>query len=247
MISSRLAGFLKGKDLHYGWVIAATTFLTMLATAGAMGAAGVLIKPLEQEFGWQNSDISAAFALRLVLFGLMGPFAAAFMNHFGVRRVAAFALVTIAAGVAGSLLMTEVRQLVILWGVVVGLGAGWGWARHSPPSESRRRCESPERTVRKSQTCSLAVLSQVARLALHQQKTGSPMLPVIENSVFGPQAHDHDALVYHAWPRLSRTRFLAHCLRLAGLRRHPRFRLGRRFRQMPPRAGASLPPTTPRR
>jgi fucose permease len=56
-----------------------------------MGAPGVLIKPLEREFGWDTSQISSALAIRFVLFGLMGPFAAAFMNRFGLRAVIVFA------------------------------------------------------------------------------------------------------------------------------------------------------------
>ncbi len=110
--------------IHYSWVVAATTFLAMLVTAGAMGAPGVLIEPLQVEFGWSNAEISAAFAVRLVLYGLLGPFAAAFMNYFGVRRVAAFALGLVAAGVLASTFMTSQWQLMLLWGVVVGFGTG---------------------------------------------------------------------------------------------------------------------------
>ena len=109
---------------HYGWVVAAVTFLTMLVTAGAVGAPGVLIGPLQREFGWATADISSALAVRLLLFGLMGPFAAAFMNRFGVRRVASVALTLIAAGILGSFAMTQLWHLVLLWGVVVGFGTG---------------------------------------------------------------------------------------------------------------------------
>lgn len=116
--------FFARRGVHYGWVVAGVTFLTMLVTAGAMGAPGVLIKPLEQEFGWSAAEISTALAVRLLLFGLMGPFAAAFMNQFGLRRVAGVALATIAAGVAGSLFMQETWQLLLLWGVVLGFGTG---------------------------------------------------------------------------------------------------------------------------
>ncbi len=84
---SLLADRFAGRGIHYGWVVAAVTFLTMLVTAGAVGATGVQIRPLQAEFGWDAADISAGFAVRLVLFGLMGPFAAAFMNRFGIRRV----------------------------------------------------------------------------------------------------------------------------------------------------------------
>ncbi|MFO1150555.1 MAG: MFS transporter [Alsobacter sp.] len=119
-----LARALAKRDVHYGWVVVGVTFLVMLATAGAMGAPGVLIEPLQKEFGWSNADISAAMALRLALFGLMAPFAAAFLNRFGVRPVALTALGLIIAGILGSLVMTQLWQLVLLWGVVIGVGTG---------------------------------------------------------------------------------------------------------------------------
>ncbi|WP_159715865.1 MFS transporter, partial [Geminicoccus flavidas] len=124
MLSRALARYLAARDIHYGWVVAATTFLAMLATAGAMGAPGVMIVPLQQEFGWQTADISSALAVRLVLFGLMGPFAAAFMNHYGIRQVVIAALLLILTGLLGSFLMAEIWQLVLLWGVIVGIGTG---------------------------------------------------------------------------------------------------------------------------
>jgi MFS family permease len=123
-VPSALAAALARRHIHYGWVVVGVTFLTMLVTAGAMGAPGVLIVPLEREFGWDNAQISSALALRLLLFGLFGPFAAAFMNRFGLRRVMLCALGLIAAGLVASLAMTRVWQLILLWGVVVGIGTG---------------------------------------------------------------------------------------------------------------------------
>jgi len=51
MISSMLVGGLRRRDIHYGWVVVGVTFLTMLVTAGALGAPGILMVPLEKEFG----------------------------------------------------------------------------------------------------------------------------------------------------------------------------------------------------
>jgi len=124
MTSSRIVSALARRDIHYGWVVVAVTFLTLLVTAGAMGMPGVMIVPLENEFGWSDAQISSALALRILLFGLFGPFAAALMNRFGVRRVIVSALALIAAGLLISLMMTQVWQLVLLWGVVVGIGTG---------------------------------------------------------------------------------------------------------------------------
>jgi MFS family permease len=124
MASSALPAALARRNIHYGWVVVAVTFLTMLVTAAAMGSPGVMIVPLEREFGWENAQISTALALRILLFGLFGPFAAALMNHFGVRRVVVSALTLIAAGFLVSLGMSRVWQLIFLWGVVIGFGTG---------------------------------------------------------------------------------------------------------------------------
>ncbi|MBX4870989.1 MFS transporter [Rhizobium bangladeshense] len=124
MVSTALASSLARRNIHYGWIVVAATFLTMLVTAGAMGAPGVLIKPLQDEFGWETSQISSALAVRLILFGLMGPFAAACMNYFGVRKVIVFALALIGSGFIGSLFMTKLWHLLALWGIVVGFGTG---------------------------------------------------------------------------------------------------------------------------
>ncbi|KQO67751.1 MFS transporter [Methylobacterium sp. Leaf89] len=123
-LSDAVAAGLSRRGVHYGWAVAAVTFLTMLVTAGAVGAPGVLILPLQKEFGWDTATIGSALAVRLVLFGLMGPFAAALMNRYGPRRIVLLALALIAGGLLASLGMTRVWQLVLLWGVVVGIGTG---------------------------------------------------------------------------------------------------------------------------
>jgi sugar phosphate permease len=113
----------RGK-LHYAWVVAAVTFLTLLVAAGLRSTPGVLIVPLEAEFGWSRATISFAVGLNIFLYGLIGPFAAAVMDRFGLRRTMLGALACIAAGVAMTPLMTRPWQLILLWGVVVGVGSG---------------------------------------------------------------------------------------------------------------------------
>src|SRR3954471_3941558 len=96
----------------------------MLVTAGAVGAPGVLMLPLQKEFGWQTAEISSALGVRFMLFGLMAPFAAVLINRYGMRRVVLSALALIVFGLLLSLAMTQVWQLILLWGVVIGLGTG---------------------------------------------------------------------------------------------------------------------------
>jgi MFS family permease len=106
------------------WLVAAVTFVTLLGASGFRSAPGVLIVPLEDEFGWSRTTISAAVSVNLLLFGLSGPFAAAAMNRFGIRRVVLAALGAVAAGSGLTVFMTAAWQLILLWGVVVGTGTG---------------------------------------------------------------------------------------------------------------------------
>jgi MFS family permease len=123
-LSNSLAAAMAARSLYYGWIVAGATFLVMLATAGAMGAPGVIMQPLEKEFGWSSADISSAHALRIALVGLMAPFSGAFINRFGVRPVVTVAVAMICLGVLASMAMSELWQLVALWGVIVGVGTG---------------------------------------------------------------------------------------------------------------------------
>src|ERR1700675_4970647 len=124
MISNWLSAALARRNIHYGWAMVGVTFLTALITAGTVGAPGVFIVPLQTEFGWTTAEISSALSIRFILFGLMAPFAAAFLNRYGLRNVTLSALLVVASGLVMSLAMTKVWQLMLLWGVVVGIGTG---------------------------------------------------------------------------------------------------------------------------
>ncbi|BAY24305.1 major facilitator transporter [Calothrix sp. NIES-2100] len=119
-----LASFLARRSLHYGWLVAGLTFLALLVAAGIRSAPGVLIVPLEQEFGWSRATISLAISINLVLYGLIGPFAATVMERIGIRRTMVFALAFIAIGVGLTTFMSASWQLVLLWGIIVGSGSG---------------------------------------------------------------------------------------------------------------------------
>ena len=110
--------------LHYAWVVAGVTFLVLLVTAGVRATPGILMVPLESEFGWSRTAISGAIAINIALFGLIGPFAASVMSRFGLRRVILCALALLAGAVALSTQMRSEWHLVLIWGLLVGAGTG---------------------------------------------------------------------------------------------------------------------------
>ena len=124
MLAPRLSAWLTARGLHFSWVIAALTFLTMLFMSAALGLPGAMLQPLAREFGWSTGEISSALALRFALFGLMGPFAAVLMERFGLRAVVSVALALVGAGMLLAAFITQLWQLVLLWGLLLGLGSG---------------------------------------------------------------------------------------------------------------------------
>src|ERR1700745_1522882 len=124
MISNWLSATLARRNIHYGWGMVCVTFLAALISAGTVGAPGVFIVPLQREFGWTTAEISSALSIRFILFGLMAPFAAALMNRYGLRNVTLAAQLIVVSALVASLAMTKVWQLMLLWGVVIGIGTG---------------------------------------------------------------------------------------------------------------------------
>ncbi|GAA3391074.1 MFS transporter [Cryptosporangium minutisporangium] len=110
--------------LHRAWLVAGVAFVALVGAAAFRAAPSVLILPLQEEFGWSTADISLAVTVNLVLFGLTAPFAAALIQRLGLRWVTTGALLLVAAGAALTVGMSARWQLVLCWGVLVGLGTG---------------------------------------------------------------------------------------------------------------------------
>ena len=109
---------------HYALVVVAVVFFALLAAAGVRSTPGVLLVPWAVSFHWSRSIISFAAAVGIFLFGLTGPFAAAAMQRFGIRKVVMAALAVMSLSAIASLWMTAPWQLILSWGVVSGIGSG---------------------------------------------------------------------------------------------------------------------------
>src|SRR3954453_19615244 len=122
-----LAPALARRGIHYGWLIVGVIFLSSLGSAALRSMPGVLIRPFEAEYGWDRASITFAVAISLLLFGLAGPFVGRIMDRSGPRAVVLVSVSLMALGALATTLMTEVWQLDLYWGVVVGAGgAGMG-------------------------------------------------------------------------------------------------------------------------
>jgi predicted MFS family arabinose efflux permease len=122
---NRATEITQARKFHYGWIVVGVTGVALLTAAGVRSTPGILMVPLEQEFHWSPATISLSVSVNLLLYGCIGPFAAAVMERFGIRRSVVCALVLVAVGVASTTLMRFPWQLILMWGFLVGAGTGF--------------------------------------------------------------------------------------------------------------------------
>lgn len=109
---------------YYGWFVLAICFLTTLTSAGVRSSPSVLIHPLEVEFGWSRAAIASAVSMNLLLFGIAAPISGWLLDRHGPRKVMLGSLLLLIVGVSGTMAMNHFWQFFLVWGVIVGLGAG---------------------------------------------------------------------------------------------------------------------------
>lgn len=88
-----------------------------------MASSGVFLTPFEQEFGWDRQVISLAFGISLFFYGFAGPFMAALLQKFGLKKMMLASMGTLMIGLLLIFLMNQSWQLIIIWGVIIGLGS----------------------------------------------------------------------------------------------------------------------------
>ncbi|MBW7457485.1 MFS transporter, partial [Paenibacillus sepulcri] len=96
----------KASKLYYGWIVVLIAFLALLVSAGINSIPSVLMLSFEKEFGWDRASVSGALSIKILLYGLMGPFSAALMARFGIRRMMVIAMILLAGSLSLTPLMT---------------------------------------------------------------------------------------------------------------------------------------------
>jgi predicted MFS family arabinose efflux permease len=115
---------LRSRRVHRAWWIVAIAAVAIIVPGAFSTMPGLLVDPLHGEFGWSHGSIGLAVWVNMAINGLIAPFSAALMDRFGVRRVAACALALIVVGAASTTVMNAVWQLVLCWGLLIGVGTG---------------------------------------------------------------------------------------------------------------------------
>ena len=118
--------FRRFQGIYYGWIIVAVAFLAALTTAGVRSAPQLFIIPFEQEFGWSRAAITGASGSTCSSSDSGRPSPGRLIDRFGPRVILCTNLILLTIGLIATTQMTELWQLNILWGVIIGMAAGGG-------------------------------------------------------------------------------------------------------------------------
>ena len=87
---------------------------------------GVFLPAMCSEYGWSRALVGGLLSVSLLGFGLPSPLVAASITRFGPRANIIFGNLVVALGLAGMSISTEVWQIYLFYGILVGLGSGFG-------------------------------------------------------------------------------------------------------------------------
>ncbi len=110
----------------YGWVNVTVTSIIWVICGFYIVSFGFLLPFLVEDFGWQRGTASLAATINMISMGLCGPVAGIFIMKYGSRRAI---IIGNLLGFAGFLVLyvhTQLWQLFLGYGLLIGVGAGLG-------------------------------------------------------------------------------------------------------------------------
>jgi MFS family permease len=111
-----------------GWIVLATTFVTLVVTYGAWYSYSVFLVALLREFGWSRSLVSGAFSVFTLVHGAFAPAVGVLLRRVGPRAVIAGGSLFMTAGLWVTAQTTEWWHLYLGFGGIAAIGmslTGW--------------------------------------------------------------------------------------------------------------------------
>ncbi len=110
------------KRFNYGWVIVAISGLTLLVAFGIRLSFTVFFIALTTDFGWLRAQTALIFSVSMIVFAATSLFAGMAVDRWGPRLVFTIGAAILSTGLFLSSAIQTMGQLVLTYGVVVGLG-----------------------------------------------------------------------------------------------------------------------------
>ncbi|HYU24147.1 MAG TPA: OFA family MFS transporter [Thermoanaerobaculia bacterium] len=106
--------------------------MLMNLALGSLYAWSVFVAPLEKEFGWKRADTSWVFTWAVVVFAIAFIVAGRLQDKLGPFKISLVGCILLTTGFLLSAKTTSLSFLIIAFGVIVGIGNGFGYATPIP-------------------------------------------------------------------------------------------------------------------
>ena len=116
------------KGISYGWVIVASAFLITFITCGVNFSYGVFFLPIINEFGWSRGLASVVMLVAGLAYAATLPLTGILADRYGYKWVLAVSAGCLSLGLILSSTITELWQLYIFTGLLVGLSISASFA-----------------------------------------------------------------------------------------------------------------------
>ena len=108
-------------QVHYAWVIIGLSVLLYLGGGSITQAFGVVILPLQGEYGWGQGSITLAYGISAIISAVLSPVIGTATDKYGGRPVLFVGVVCFFIGTAMSAMATEVWHIWISYGLFLGV------------------------------------------------------------------------------------------------------------------------------
>jgi MFS family permease len=105
------------------WLILGGAFATFTISAGLMHSYAVFLLAFIETFGWSRAETSVAYSVSQLVAGGSSPLVGTLVDRLGPRRLLLIGGALLVLGLAGSAFVTQLWQIVALYGVVMTFGA----------------------------------------------------------------------------------------------------------------------------
>ena len=105
------------------WLLLAAAFGTFSVGAGFMHAYTVFLVTFIEDFGWSRAEVSLAYSVSQIVNGVSSPVVGWLVDRLGPRRLILIGGAVLTVGLLASAWATQLWHIVVLYGIVMTLGA----------------------------------------------------------------------------------------------------------------------------
>src|SRR6516225_4993367 len=105
------------------WLMLGGAFAAFAVSAGIMHSYAVFLVAFIEEFRWSRGETSIAYSVSQLVAGGSSPLVGALVDRLGPRRLLLLGGGLLVVGLLGSVLISALWQIILLYGIIMTIGA----------------------------------------------------------------------------------------------------------------------------